>query len=167
MKSNADQGALTFFSRATSSPPVLDNVAFWSKDEIVFFEDAGDGLHGQRNLLDSAFLFDLRANCGDPNTPPPLRMLAQGRDTAATLDSGLGSMPGRGFQNEGDNEITGWHLFDGDPTTNGLLGVKNPNPFKSGWRLFYRGQHGDNVTWEITPAREKGDKQGDDQGEDN
>jgi len=117
--------------------------------------------------MDSAFMFDVRANYGDPNTPPLLRMLAQGRDTAATLDSGLGSVAGRGFQNQGDNEITGWHVFDGDPTTNGLLGVKNPNPFKSGWRLFYRGQHGDNVTLETTPAREKGDKQGDDQGEDN
>jgi len=112
--------------------------------------------------LDSAFLFDLRANYRDPNTPPPLRILAQGRDTAATLDSGIGSVPGSGFQNEGDNEITGWHQFDGDPTTNGLLGVKNPSPFKSGWRLFYTGQHVDNVTWEITPAREKGDKQGED-----
>jgi hypothetical protein len=51
--------------------------------------------------------------------------------------------------NDGDNEITGWHASDGDPTVNGLLGAKIPKPFKSGWRTFYTGQHGDNFTWEI------------------
>jgi hypothetical protein len=53
------------------------------------------------------------------------------------------------FNNEGDNEITGWHLSDGNPTVNGLLGSKIPKPFQEGWRLFFTQQHGDNFTWEI------------------
>ena len=54
-----------------------------------------------------------------------------------------------GFQNSGDNEITGMHISDGDATEAGLIGTKAPTPFKNGWRVFYTGQHGDNVTWEI------------------
>jgi hypothetical protein len=34
----------------------------------------------------------------------------------------LSGLPG--FQNDGDNEITGFHVSDGDPTPNGLLGAK-------------------------------------------
>jgi hypothetical protein len=34
----------------------------------------------------------------------------------------LSGLPG--FQNGGDNEITGFHVSDGDPTPNGLLGAK-------------------------------------------
>jgi hypothetical protein len=76
--------------------------------------------------------------------------LAQGRDTAATLDSFLLTIPAPpSFRNEGDNEITGWHLSDGDPTVKGLLGAKIPDVFEDGWRLFYTQQHGDNNTWEI------------------
>jgi hypothetical protein len=47
------------------------------------------------------------------------------------------------------------------------LGAKNPKPFKAGWRLFYTGQHGDNVTFEISPVQGHGNEQGDEQGEDN
>jgi hypothetical protein len=47
------------------------------------------------------------------------------------------------------------------------LGAKNPKPFKAGWRLFYTGQHGDNVTFEISPVQVHGNEQGDEQGEDN
>jgi len=56
---------------------------------------------------------------------------------------------GTGFQNEGDNEITGWHTSSGDPTAAGILGAAVPKPFSGGWRTFYTQQHGDNVTWEI------------------
>ena len=34
-----------------------------------------------------------------------------------------------GFSNDGDNEITGIHVSDGDPTTGGILGAKEPKPF--------------------------------------
>ena len=79
----------------------------------------------------------------------PIRVLAQGRDSSATLDSLFGTtalgFTGT-FNNEGDNEITGWHLSDGDPTVLGLLGQKIRKPLKGQWRLFYTQQHGDNFT---------------------
>ena len=147
---SADTGKLTLFYKGDVAHTGLDNVAFWSRDEIVFVEDGGDTLHTQRNALDSAYLFDVTA---DYSTGiQPIRILAEGRDASATLDSGLGSVSGSGFQNDGDNEITGFHVSDGDPTTGGILGARNPNPFFDGWRVFYTQQHGDNFTWEIIPA---------------
>src|SRR5262249_55188875 len=114
--------------------------------------------------LDSAFLFDVRADFGDPSTPPPIRILAQGRDPSATIDSGLAGSSG--FQNDGDNEITGLHISDGDASVFGILGAQMPEPFADGWRVFYTQQHGDNVTWEILPAhRDLRDGEGDDQGD--
>jgi len=127
----------------------FDNCAFWDANRIVFVEDAGDTLHGQRNALDSAWLIDLNTNYSH-SANQPARVLAEGRDASATLDSQFGGLPG--YQNEGDNEITGWHQSDGDPSVNGLLGAKIPTPFRNGWRLFYTQQHGDNFTWEIVPA---------------
>jgi len=109
--------------------------------------------------LDSAFLFDVRVDYGGAGAPQPIRVLAQGRDAAATVDSGFSGMTG--FQNEGDNEITGWHLSDGDPGVGGLLGAKDPSPFKAGWRLFYTGQHGNNYTYEILQAGGGGNGQED------
>jgi hypothetical protein len=122
----------------------FDNCGFWDADRIVFVEDAGDGLHSDRNALDSAWLIDLNANYSSSGVEP-VRILAQGRDASATLDSIIGGLN----NNEGDNEITGWHLSDGDPSVQGLLGAKIPTPFRGKWRLFYTQQHGDNVTYEI------------------
>lgn len=144
----ADTGKLSLFYLGDAVHSGFDNVAFWSEHRAVFVEDAGDGLHSQRNALDSAWLFDTRTNYADP-ARQPIRILAQGRDTSATLDSGIGSVPGSGFQNEGDNEITGIHVSDGDPTHWGILGAKIPHLFNGGWRVFYTQQHGDNFTWEI------------------
>src|SRR5262249_127751 len=127
----------------------FDNCAFWTADKIVFVEDAGDTLHAQRNALDSAYLFDL--NTDYSTGKQPLRIMAQGRDPSATIDSGFSGMAG--FQNEGDNEITGFHVSNGDPTVHGLLGAQPPVPFGGGWRVFYTGQHGDNITWEILSSR--------------
>ena len=76
-------------------------------------------------------------------------VLAQGRDASATLDSGLGSSAGNGFRNDGDNEITGIHIADGDPTINGILGAKRPRPFRAAWRVCYTQQHGDHTTYAI------------------
>jgi hypothetical protein len=64
------------------------------------------------------------------------------------------SAAGHGFQNEGDNEITGMHVSDGDPTTGGILGAKVPRLFHDGWRFFWNQQHGDNYAWEITSSDE-------------
>ena len=64
----------------------------------------------------------------------------------------------RGFgKNEDDNEITGIHLSDGDPSVGGLIGTDNPRFLTRGdgdhgsddWRLFWTQQHGDNITWEV------------------
>ena len=67
---------------------------------------------------------------------------------AAVLDPRLVN---KGYgKNDQDNEITGMHVSDGDPDKNGILGAKNPDAFKGGWRVFYTQQHGDNTTWEIT-----------------
>ena len=73
----------------------------------------------------------------------------EGRDISATLDSANG-----GFgKNEGDNEITGIHISDGDPSVNGILGAKVPRFGHDGWRMFWTQQHGDNITWEVTRAK--------------
>jgi hypothetical protein len=85
------------------------------------------------------FFFD---ETGDPNAT----WLAEGRDPSATIDSATG-----GFgKNEGDNEITGAHVSDGDPSTAGILGARNPQLGNGHWRWFYTQQHGDNPTYEVT-----------------
>jgi hypothetical protein len=76
-----------------------------------------------------------------------VRWLAEGRDASATYDAN--TSPG---YNDGDNEITGIHVSDGDAGTAGILGAKSPQLFAGGWRTFWTQQHGDNVTWEVTPA---------------
>lgn len=93
-------------------------------------------------------MFDVTADYSNP-VNQPVRILAEGRDPSATLDSGFSGLTG--FQNEGDNEITGIHTSDGDPSASGILGARVPRLFKDGWRLFYTAQHGDNVTWEVLP----------------
>jgi hypothetical protein len=146
----ANSGELRLVYRSDAAHSGLDNCGFWSADHIVFVEDAGDGLHDQRNALDSAYLFDLNADYSNPLNQP-VRILAQGRDASATLDSSFSGMTG--FQNEADNEITGFHISNGDPTVRGLLGATVPSPFNEGWRVFYTQQHGDNNTFEILPAK--------------
>jgi hypothetical protein len=148
-------GTLTLVFTGDATRNSFDNCAFWDMNHVVFVEDAGDALHGERNGFDSAYLVDLTADYGDPSTTPPLRILALGRDPSATSDSGYGAVPNTGFQNEGDNEITGFHVSDGDPGTGGILGAKMPVPFAAGWRVFYTQQHGDNVTWEVLPANRR------------
>ena len=67
------------------------------------------------------------------------------------------------FHNEGDNEITGIHVSDGDPSAFGILGNKIPQPFRmtGPWRTFYTGQHGDNITWQIVRRTGGGPRFGD------
>ena len=147
----ADTGKLSVFYVGDAAHSGFDNVAFLDKDHIVFVEDAGDTLHTQRNALDSGFVFDVRLNYAD-TTNQPLRLMAEGRDSSATLDSGY-LTNGNGFQNDGDNEITGFHVSDGDPKVTGLLGAKIPHAFHDGWRVFYTQQHGDNTTYEIVRVK--------------
>lgn len=142
---SGDSARLSLFYLCDQLHSGFDNVAFWDANHIVFVEDAGDTLHTQRNALDSAYAFDVNTNYA--NGTQPERILAEGRDPSATLDSAL--LAFSGTNNEGDNEITGWHVSDGDPTANGLLGAKIPTPFRRGWRVFWTQQHGDNITWEV------------------
>jgi hypothetical protein len=147
---SGDKGKLTMFYKGDLQHSGFDNVAFLTPNKIVFGEDAGDALHTQRNALDSAYLFDVRIDYSNPANQP-IRVLAEGRDPSATIDSAFSGLPG--FQNDGDNEITGIHVSDGDPTVTGLLGAKNPRAFRDGWRVFYTAQHGDNRTFEILRAK--------------
>jgi hypothetical protein len=120
----------------------IDNITFVSRHQAAVVEDAGDGLHTQRNALDSAYLLDVTED-----QPTPVRFIAEGRDPSATFDA-----EHSGHGNEGDNEITGIHVSDGDPTIAGLLGVKVPTLFSGGWRMFWTQQHGDNNTYEVSPG---------------
>src|SRR5262249_25068092 len=144
----ADIGKLTMFYKSDVAHSGLDNVAFLSRNLVTFVEDAGDGLHAQRNALDSGYVFDTNVDYSQAANQP-VRWLAEGRDASATIDSAFG-----GFgKNEGDNEITGAHVSNGDPSAGGILGARVPNLSNPGWRWFYTQQHGDNTTYEVIPAR--------------
>jgi hypothetical protein len=140
---------LSIFYRCDGTRAGFDNTSFLSHDLVTFVEDAGDTLHGQRNALDSGWVFDVTQDYSDPSNQP-VRWLAEGRDPSATIDAAAG-----GFgENDGDNEITGTEVSDGDTNVNGLLGAKNPHLFQDkDWRFFYTEQHGDNRTYEVVPAR--------------
>jgi hypothetical protein len=146
---SSNSGTLTLFYLGDVTHTGFDNVTFLSRTQVIFVEDAGDGLHTARNALDSAWVLDTSVDYSVA-TNKPVRLLAQGRDASATIDSGFSGMPG--FQNEGDNELTGIHNSNGDPSRRGILGASLPRAFRDGWRLFYTQQHGDNVTWEILPS---------------
>jgi len=175
----ANEGVLHVLFRGDVDHSGFDNLAFWSEHHLVVAEDAGDQLHTQRGRFDSLYLFDVREDYSLPGNSP-IRILALGRDTAATLDAkflelsdavkkakkdkkdaGDVSKDAKSsvdpslprdvdkFQNDGDNEITGIHIFDGNPTVKGQIGVVAPRPFQNGWRVFYTQQHGANTTYEI------------------
>jgi hypothetical protein len=141
---SSDDGRLSLFYAGDQAHTGVDNIAFFDRDHVSAVEDASDTVHAQRGAFDSGYLFDVEARPGTQ----PVRFLAEGRDPSATVDNMLAAL-GNGFQNEGDNEITGIHVSDGDPTPGGVLGAKDPHPFRDGWRVFWTQQHGDNTTWEI------------------
>jgi hypothetical protein len=145
---DAATGTITMFYRSNETTAGFDNVTFLSRDAVTFVQDAGDTLHTQSGTLDSGYLFNVGTDYSDPANQP-LRWLAEGRDPSATLDASSG-----GFgKNEGDNEITGAHVSDGDPSVDGILGAKVPELFSNKkWRWFYTQQHGDNYTWEVISA---------------
>jgi hypothetical protein len=147
-KNPADNtGKLSILINGDQAHTGFDNITFVDGDNVAVVEDGGDGLHTQRNALDSAYLLNVGTNYA--KGAQPVRFLAEGRDVSATIDSGWFAL-GNGFQNEGDNEITGIHMSNGDPSVRGLFGTKAPSPLRGDWRLFWTQQHGDNYTWEIT-----------------
>jgi Bacterial protein of unknown function (DUF839) len=125
----------------------FDNLAFASANDLLIVEDAGDKVHGQRKAFDSGYALDLTQDYGAGAQPK--RFLALGRDPSATIDSALSAVKDTGFQNSGDNEITGIHVSDGDATMAGLLGAKVPKLGDGNWRMFYSQQHGDNRLFEV------------------
>jgi hypothetical protein len=156
---SANTGRLTLFYRANENVTGLDNCAFLSASKITFVEDAGDTLHQQRSDdtrahvsginagFDAGWVFDVNTNYANTEDKP-IRWLAQGRDPGAALDSANG-----GFgKNDQDNEITGVHVSDGDTSVGGILGAKNPQLFRAGWRWFWTQQHGDNFLFEVIPT---------------
>src|SRR5215475_11288535 len=147
-KPTSDTGKLSLFYAGDKPHTGLDNITFIDRNHVASVEDAGAGLHAQRDALDSAYLFDVRTDFS--TGAQPVRFLAEGRDAAATQDNMLSAL-GNGFNNEGDNEITGIHMSNGDPGPDGILGAVVPKPFDDGWRLFWTQQHGENMTWEIVP----------------
>ncbi len=146
---SASTGKLSLVYGGDAEHTGFDNITFLSTRYAAIVEDAGDTIHTQRAKLDSGYVLDTRADYS--TAPAPVRFLAEGRDVSATIDSGL--LGSTGFQNEGDNEITGIHASDGDASVGGILGAKEPELFDDSWRLFWTQQHGDNQTWEITPFK--------------
>ena len=107
---SANIGTLTIFYKSRPGARAFDNTTFLSRDQITFVEDAGDTLHTQRNALDSGYTFDVKLNYAEPGEPAAA---LPGRGSRSVRDDRLGHS---GFgKNEGDNEITGIHVSDGDP----------------------------------------------------
>jgi len=153
----ANTGKLSLFFLSNENQTGFDNVAFLSSSKISFVEDAGDLLHTQRSNdtranvagvnagFDAAYVFDVNLDYSDSSNKP-VRWLAQGRDASAAID---GSTPGAFPNNDGDNEITGLDISNGDPGVDGILGAKAPHIFHGGWRWFWTQQHGDNYLFEV------------------
>jgi hypothetical protein len=148
---SAAEGEIRLILLGDAAHSGFDNITFWNGDIALVAEDAGDTLHAQRKAYDSLYAIDLTVDYGKPGAPEPRRIIAQGRDDAATADAPFYASS-KIWHNDGDNEITGIHVSDGDPSTAGLFGAIIPTPLVRGWRFFYTHQHGDNVTYEITPT---------------
>jgi hypothetical protein len=147
---SAQDGELSLVYRGNVNHTGFDNLAFASADELLITEDAGDKVHSQRKAYDNGYVLNLNEDYSKGQEP--VRFMALGRDPSATIDAALGAEKDSGFQNSGDNEITGIHISDGDPTVTGLLGAKIPNLADKSWRMFYTQQHGDNTTFEVSRA---------------
>ena len=79
----------------------------------------------------------------EPPRPRPRR-----RSPAAQHDAALADAGTPGFQNEGDNEVTGVHVSSGSPFVAGMQGRIGAT---SNARWFFTQQHGKNRLWEILP----------------
>jgi len=167
----ADEGRLRLLFQGDAEHASFDNISWLSDRTVAVVEDRGDTFHGQGNgvqptALDSAWAIDARVDHAHSDAGVT-RFIAEGRDASATIDSALLDAGTPGFTNDGDNELTGIHTSDGDPTVGGILGAKDPDPFADAedrgrgrghdgdrglaWRVFFTQQHGDNHTWELVP----------------
>jgi uncharacterized protein DUF839 len=156
LRPDSNSAKLTLFYLAGEATASFDNIQFLSRSSLAVVQDMGDTLHTESKTLDSGWVFDVTADYS--HGAQPVRWLAEGRDPSATLDSA--ASPSGFGKNDADNEITGIHVSNGDPSIDGILGAKSPNLFHGGWRWFWTQQHGDNITWEVLPA-DAGLSQGD------
>ncbi len=139
---SASTGKISIVAVGDAHHSGFDNISFASRNDVLVVEDAGDGMHTQRNELDSGWVYNVTGH--GRRAPRGVRWLAEGRDASALFDT-----VGGPSYNDGDNEITGIHVSDGDTGVGGLLGAKVPDVQSSKWRTFWTQQHGDNVTWEV------------------
>jgi hypothetical protein len=144
---SANEGTLAIVYRGYKGITGLDNLSFATADKLLVVEDSSDKVHVQRKFYDCGYVIDLTKDYAKEDDPA--RFLANGLDADAAVDTMLASEKDNGFQNSGNNEITGIHVSDGDETEAGILGAKIPTPFENGWRVFYTHQHGANETIEI------------------
>ena len=115
----------------------FDNITFVDdKDTVLLTEDRGDTLHDQLNKLDSIWAYKLNKQHPDRNIAT--RFVALGLDK-------LAGVPG-----EEDNEPTGLHMSEGDPSIGGLIGTKTFRTDRA--RLFFTQQHGEQNLFEVFPA---------------
>jgi hypothetical protein len=111
----------------------FDNLAFSDdKDILLVAEDRGDLLHDELNKLDSIWGYGL--NRENPARNVVSRFVALGQDRLATDE---------------DNEPTGLHMSDGNPTIGGLIGTRELKKDRA--RLFFTQQHGENNLYEVSP----------------
>ncbi len=137
---NGTSGHISILALGDAEHSSFDNVAFADHNTLLAGEDRGDGLHAQLNRLDSIWAYDMT----DPANP--VRFLALGRDTESEADAALLDAGTTGYQNEGDNEVTGVHVSSGSQFVAGMQGRSGAlaNP-----RWFFTQQHGKNIVWEI------------------
>jgi hypothetical protein len=140
LTSDRETGTISVFYVGDGEHAAFDNLTFASAKYLLATEDRGDGLHKQLNRLDSVWAFDIT----DPKAAP-VRLIALGRDDLSTIDAALLDAAVPGYQNEGDNEPTGLHVSNGDPTLGGLIGTSAP----TNARWFVTQQHGRNRVYEI------------------
>jgi hypothetical protein len=169
---SANEGELHLLYQGNPEHAAFDNIQWLTDRTVAVVEDRGDTLHSQGNgvqptALDSGWAIDATVDHAKTDAGVT-RFLAEGRDPSATIDSALAAAGTPAFTNDGDNEITGMHVSNGDPSVGGILGAGDPRPFGSGsggdhrgrgrddegglpWRVFFTQQHGDNHTWELIP----------------
>ena len=131
---NRQTGHISLVVLGDADHAAFDNITFADdQDTVLVAEDRGDTLHDQLNTLDSIWAYKL--NREHPDRSTVVRFLALGQDRVAAVAG------------QEDNEPTGLHMSEGDPTIRGLIGTRQFN--KNRARLFFTQQHGENNLFEV------------------
>jgi hypothetical protein len=125
----SDTGKISIFTLGDQFHASFDNLFFVDEKTLLAAEDRGDLLHGQLNLLDSVWAYDVR----NPNAQA-VRFIGLGRDPLSASVA------------NDDNEPTGIIATDGDPSVQQMIG-KPAN--SNDTRIFFTQQHGNNQVWEV------------------